>query len=79
METGGSCGKATDSWDHIGLIVHKDSKSRMVSVDLRRRLQVEKCVEKGDVWAHLSKLHTMQEDLASMGHPPMMMKCTPLS
>ena len=42
----------------------------MVSVDLRRRLQVEKCVEKGDVRAHLSKLHTMREDLALMGHPP---------
>ena len=42
----------------------------MVSVDLRHRLQVEKCVEKGDVRAHLSKLCTMQEDLASMGHPP---------
>ena len=42
----------------------------MVSVDLQRCLQVEKCVEKGDVRAHLSKLHTMREDLASMGHPP---------
>ena len=42
----------------------------MVSVDLQRCLQVEKCVEKGDVQAHLSKLRTMREDLASMGHPP---------
>src|ERR1700678_2381120 len=45
-------------------------KSRMISVDLRRRLQQEKCVEKGDVRAHLSKLRTMREDSASMGHPP---------
>src|SRR6202522_3225275 len=45
-------------------------KSRMISVDLRRRLQQEKCVEKGDVRAHFSKLRTMREDLASMGHPP---------
>src|ERR1700678_1094444 len=45
-------------------------KSRMISVDLRRRLQQEKCVEKGDVRAHFSKLQTMREDLASMGHPP---------
>ena len=42
----------------------------MVSVDLRRCLQQEKCVEKGDVQAHFLKLRTMQEDLASMGHPP---------
>src|ERR1700678_874201 len=45
-------------------------KSRMISVDLRRRLQQEKCVEKGDVRAHFSNLRTMREDLASMGHPP---------
>ena len=26
VETGGSCGKATDSWDHTGLVVHEDLK-----------------------------------------------------
>lgn len=46
------------------------NKSRMVSVDLRRRLQEERCDEKGDVRAHLNKLRGMREDLASMGQPP---------
>jgi hypothetical protein len=46
------------------------NKSRMVAVDLRRRLQQERCAEKGDVRVHFSKLRTMREDLAAMGHPP---------
>ncbi|PPQ91246.1 hypothetical protein CVT25_000293 [Psilocybe cyanescens] len=44
-------------------------KSCMVSVDLRRRLQEERCAEKGDMQAHFSKLRLMQEELSSMGHP----------
>src|SRR5277367_5895764 len=39
----------------------------MVTVDMRRRLQAEKCAEQGDVRAHLNKLQAMREDLASMG------------
>jgi hypothetical protein len=39
----------------------------MVTVDLRRKLQAEKCPEHGDMQAHLNKLQTMREDLASMG------------
>ena len=46
------------------------NKSQMVAVDLRQRLQQERCAEKGDVRAHFSKLRTMREDLAAMGHPP---------
>jgi hypothetical protein len=42
----------------------------MVSVDLRRRLQDQKCLEKGDVVAHFTTLRMMREDLAAMGHPP---------
>ena len=61
-------GSARDIWDALS----KDfqNKSRMVSVDLRRRLQDERCGEKGDVRAHFSKLRTMREDLSAMGHPP---------
>ena len=39
----------------------------MLTVDLRRKLQVEKCPEHGDMRAHLNKLQMMREDLASMG------------
>ena len=46
------------------------NKSWMVAMDLRCRLQQERCVKKGDVRAHFAKLHTMREDLAAMGHTP---------
>jgi len=49
---------------------HYQNRSRMVSVDLRRRLQDLKCPEKGDVVAHFATLRTMREDLSAMGHPP---------
>jgi len=35
------------------------NKSRMVVVDLRRRLQQEKCAKRGNVREHFSKLHMM--------------------
>ncbi|PSR87021.1 hypothetical protein PHLCEN_2v5279 [Hermanssonia centrifuga] len=46
------------------------NKSRMVSVDLRRRLQDVRCGEKDDLQTHFLKLRTMRENLAAMGHPP---------
>ena len=45
----------------------REKKSRMVTVDMRHKLQAEKCPESGDVRAHLYKLQAMREDLASMG------------
>ncbi|KJA27258.1 hypothetical protein HYPSUDRAFT_131081, partial [Hypholoma sublateritium FD-334 SS-4] len=45
-------------------------KSCMVSIDLRRRLQEERCPERGDLRAHFAKLCLMREELTSMGHPP---------
>ncbi|PPQ72520.1 hypothetical protein CVT25_004305 [Psilocybe cyanescens] len=63
-------GKTTayEIWE--ALVGDFENKSRMVSVDLRRRLQLERCAEKGDVRAHFTKMHTMCEDLAAMGQPP---------
>ena len=52
-------------WDAVKN--QREKKSRMVTVDLRRKLQAEKCTEQGDVRAHLNKLQVMREDLASMG------------
>lgn len=46
------------------------NKSRMVSVDLHRRLQDKKAGNKDDLRAHFNELRTMRENLASMGHPP---------
>jgi hypothetical protein len=52
-------------WEAVRM--KREKKLRMVTVDLRRKLQAEKCLEHGDVRAHLNKLQTMREDLASMG------------
>jgi transposase InsO family protein len=48
---------------------HFQNRSRMVSVDLRRRIQDLRCAEKGDVVGHFATLRTMREDLAAMGQP----------
>jgi hypothetical protein len=61
-------GTALEIWD--ALCGDFQNKSRMVAVDLRRRLQQERCAEKGDVREHFSKLRQMREDLAAMGHAP---------
>ena len=52
-------------WDAVK--DQREKKSRMVTVDMCQKLQSEKCTEQGDVRAHLIKLQTMWEDLASMG------------
>ena len=61
-------GTAHEIWE--ALTKDFQNKSRMVSVDLRRRLQQQRCADKGDVRTHFSTLRTMREDLASMGHSP---------
>lgn len=61
-------GSAKEIWDALASDFQK--KSRMITVDLRRRLQEERCEEKGDVRTHFSKLRTMREDLAAMGNTP---------
>jgi len=61
-------GTACEIWE--ALQGDFQNKSRMVAVDLQRRLQQEHCAEKGDVQAHFAKLRTMREDLAAMGHTP---------
>jgi hypothetical protein len=61
-------GTAREIWE--ALMRDFQNKSRMVSVDLRRRLQQQHCVEKGDIRSHFDTLRTMREDLASMGHSP---------
>jgi len=63
------CSKGTAHKIWTELSNHFQNKSRMVSVDLRRRLQEQRCPERGDVAAHFTTLHTMQEDLPSMGQP----------
>ena len=52
-------------WEAVQL--KQEKKAQMVTVDLRCKLQVEKCSEHGDMCADLDKLQMMCEDLASMG------------
>src|SRR6202522_333476 len=56
---------AKEMWDAVR--DQREKKSRMVTVDMRHKLQAEKCPESGDIRAHLYKLQAMREDLASMG------------
>lgn len=61
-------GTAREIW--AALAAEFERRSRMISLDLRRRLQEQRCGEKADVRAHFAKLRTMYEDLAAMGHTP---------
>jgi len=63
-----SKGTAHEIWIELGK--HFEKRSRMVSIDLRRRLQEVRCAEKGDVIAHFATLRTMREDLASSSFDP---------
>ena len=58
-------GSAYDIWTELGK--HFEKRSRMVSIDLRRRLQELRCADKANIVEHFATLRTMREDLASMG------------
>ena len=58
-------GAAYNIWSELRK--HFEKRSRMVSIDLRQRLQEIRCAEKGNITEHLITLRTMREDLASMG------------
>jgi len=59
---------AREMWNKVKAEYEK--KSKMVTVDMRRKLQDEKCPEGGDVKAHLMKLQTIREGLIAMGADP---------
>jgi hypothetical protein len=52
-------GTAYEIWTDLGK--HFEKRSRMVSIDLRRRLQELRCAEKGDIVEHFATLRTMRE------------------
>jgi hypothetical protein len=58
-------GTAYEIWKELEN--HFQNRSRMVSVDLRRRIQEVRCAEKGDMISHFATLRMMREDLAAMG------------
>jgi len=52
-------------WDLV--VKHHHEKSELIIVELRCKLQNERCEEKGDMHEHLAKLWQMRDDLACMG------------
>jgi transposase InsO family protein len=52
-------------WTRV--VQHHQDKAQLIVVELRTRLQNEKCPDKGSMRDHLSKLRQMREDLALMG------------
>ena len=49
------------------VVRHHQDKAQLIVVELRTRLQNERCPVKGNVHEHLSKLRQMRENLAQMG------------
>lgn len=47
-----------------------EKKSKMVTVDLRRKLQDERCADGGDVKGHFDKLRMIRADLIAMSADP---------
>jgi len=61
-------GTAYEIWTELGK--HFEKRSRMVSIDLRRRLQELRCADKGSIVDHFATMRTMREDLASASYDP---------
>ena len=54
-----------EAWDSLKSDFEK--RSRMFMIDLRRRLQDERCEDNGNIRTHFDTLRTMREDLAALG------------
>ena len=54
-----------EAWDLLKDDFEK--RSRMFTIDLRRRLQEERCEENGNIRAHFDTMRTMREDLVALG------------
>ncbi|KAG7443513.1 uncharacterized protein BT62DRAFT_850113, partial [Guyanagaster necrorhizus] len=55
-------------WEKVKDEFEKESK--MMTVDLRRKLQEERLPENGDIKAHLTKLKSLRQDLTAIGAHP---------
>jgi len=58
-------GTVKEAWDTLK---HDfEVRSRMFTIDMRRKMQEEYCEESGDVRTHFDTMRTMREDLATLG------------
>jgi gag-polypeptide of LTR copia-type len=60
-------GKPTvkEAWDALKTDFEK--RSRMITIELRKRLHDIRCAENGNIRAHFDTIRTMREELASLG------------
>ena len=56
---------AKSVWDTLTNLFQ--NRSRVIAIDLRRKLQETRCTEKGDLCAHFDKLRSLREQLAALG------------
>jgi transposase InsO family protein len=56
---------AKGMWDAVKS--DREKRSRMVQIEMRRKIQDERCDEGADVRTHVMNLQTMREEYASMG------------
>ena len=54
-----------EAWDLLKSDFEK--RSQMFMVDLRRRLQDERCDDNGNIHTHFDTMHTMRKDLTALG------------
>ena len=61
--------KRKDTVSEAWNLLKKDfeSRSKMFVIDLRKRLQEQRCDDNGNVHAHFDTMRTMREDLAALG------------
>ena len=58
--------KAKEVWDQLRTLY--EGRSKLILVDLRRKLQNTRCGPEDDVRAHFENLADLKEQLAAMGH-----------
>ena len=54
-----------EAWDMLKANFEK--RSRMIMIELRKRLQDTRCAKNGNVRIHFDTIRTMREELASLG------------
>ena len=54
-----------EAWDALKADFEK--RSRMITIELRKRLQDTRCTENGNLRTHFDTIRTMREELASLG------------
>jgi hypothetical protein len=60
-------GKPTVQEAWTALKADFEKRSRMITIELRKRLHDTRCIENGNIRSHFDNIRTMREELASLG------------